>query len=442
VIGRDAENGLSTRLLVAGDTDRLAPFVEDLFAPIPVARAEDYMAAIAELAVAPAHGIILGVDPHCRRYESAVSALKRAAGEARVVLCCEPHYEALGQRMLKAGADDYVIFPPTADDLERALHIVTRKTADHWLRTTSGGVPIPTADEISRLAAILPLAATGSPHTLREIAALVASALRAESAMIVVEGATGAVGPNHAALLDRATFAQNIELGGRPIGQIRLGPSLTGAYDHRDMEKLRHYGVLLGQLVQLAGQNRHWQHLALHDDLTGLPNRRRLKMFLDDLLVRAEREQLPVTVLFFDIDDFKTYNDRFGHEAGDEIIRETAEMFVRCSRRHDLVARYGGDEFVVVFWDAERPRAAGSHHPQEVIDVLNRFRKTLREHQFERLGPQSAGLLTCSGGLARFPWQARTTAELLRSANEALRDAKRAGKNRFYLVGSIDVCPE
>jgi diguanylate cyclase (GGDEF)-like protein len=102
----------------------------------------------------------------------------------------------------------------------------------------------------------------------------------------------------------------------------------------------------------------------------------------------------------------------------------------------DVVARYGGDEFVVVFWDAESPRIAGSQHPQEAMEIMNRFQTALRQHEIGCLGPKAKGVLTISGGLATYPWDATTVGDLLKVSERALREAKRSGKNSIHLIGS------
>ena len=196
---------------------------------------------------------------------------------------------------------------------------------------------------------------------------------------------------------------------------------------------------MLGRLLESAAQARGWREMAHTDDMTQLPNRRRLMAFLEETLSIAEKNRSTVTVLVFDIDDFKRYNDRYGHDAGDQILRDIGRLFIQCSREQDLVARYGGDEFVVVFWDAEGPRTVGSHHPKEVIRVVERFREEIKKHTFTRLGPEATGCLTLSGGLAQFPWQGRTGEQLIEAADKALLQAQQAGKNRFWLIGSGDV---
>ena len=132
---------------------------------------------------------------------------------------------------------------------------------------------------------------------------------------------------------------------------------------------------------------------------------------------------------------------RFETFAGDEIIRVTGELFQRHCREQDIVTRYGGDEYAVVFWDPEGPRLAGSSHPGCAISVLERFTEALKTQRFPRLGPSGVGRLTISGGLATYPWDASTREDLVKRADEALLAAKRAGKNRIFLIGEQEPTP-
>ena len=190
------------------------------------------------------------------------------------------------------------------------------------------------------------------------------------------------------------------------------------------------------------------EKLATEDDLTGLKNRRYIWEFFRQIMERAREESGRVTLLVFDIDDFKRYNDAYGHRAGDEILKQAAILMRRCCRQHDVVGRIGGDEFAVVFWDdpARQPpgteterRSAMADHPKEAIFIAKRFVGELEKAElsaFSGLGPAGKGVLTISGGLASFPRDGSTTQELFQQADQALLEAKRSGKNRIYLVGS------
>jgi GGDEF domain-containing protein len=152
----------------------------------------------------------------------------------------------------------------------------------------------------------------------------------------------------------------------------------------------------------------------------------------------------PVTLLLFDIDDFKKYNDQFGHGTGDEILRQAAALMRRCTRQHDLVARIGGDEFAVVFWDKEGPRqprdpkpGVVSRPPQQPLQVFERFKRLIASEEFPLLGETGKGSLTVSAGLAVFPWDANDPESLIREADKRLLfGAKKNGKNTIQIVGT------
>jgi diguanylate cyclase (GGDEF)-like protein len=187
------------------------------------------------------------------------------------------------------------------------------------------------------------------------------------------------------------------------------------------------------------------EKLATEDDLTGLKNRRYLREFAKQIITRAKKDNGRVTILVFDIDDFKHYNDVYGHAAGDEVLKQASLLIKRCCRRHDAVGRMGGDEFAVVFWDdpqcpqaadgGER-RSSSADHPQEAIFIAKRFRRELEKTYLRFLGPDGRGVLTISGGLASLNRDGSTPEELFSKADQALLEAKRSGKNRIYLVGS------
>ncbi len=189
---------------------------------------------------------------------------------------------------------------------------------------------------------------------------------------------------------------------------------------------------------------RHLEKMATEDDLTGLKNRRYMWEFARQIIERAGKGNGRVTLLVFDIDNFKHYNDVYGHSAGDKILRQTAVLMQRCCRGQDVVGRIGGDEFAFIFWDdpLARPpateverRSALADHPKEVIFIARRFRRELNKTELNLLGPGGRGVLTISGGLASFPHDGSTIQELFSRADSALLEAKRSGKNRIYLVG-------
>jgi diguanylate cyclase (GGDEF)-like protein len=268
---------------------------------------------------------------------------------------------------------------------------------------------------------------------LERAAEWIQAAMCAQSAQVVVQGtAASSGGP-----LERPVLTAPIPGADRPIGQVFLGPRAT-AYSLADSAQLVGYAKVVARVLTLAGQQRQWRNLAFTDQCSGLHNRRYFNDRLTEILGQAQAERASATVLLFDLDDFKGYNDQFGHGAGDEILRTTGALMRRVCREHDVVTRYGGDEFAVIFWDPEGPRTAGSKHPQCALSVLDRFQAALRTQEFPLLGPTAQGKLTISGGLATFPWDGSTAEQVIQRADEALLSAKRAGKNRIQLIGQGD----
>ena len=190
---------------------------------------------------------------------------------------------------------------------------------------------------------------------------------------------------------------------------------------------------------------RQLEKLATEDDLTGVKNRRYTREFARQIIERAKKTGGRVTLLIFDIDDLKHYNDTYGHTAGDEALKMAAVLIQRCCRKHDVVGRLGGDEFAAIFWDDPKftPPPAGSErrttsaqHPTEAILIAKRFRRELETTNLKLESPNGHETLTISGGLATLNRDGSSCDELFEKADQALLEAKRSGKNRVYLVGS------
>jgi diguanylate cyclase (GGDEF)-like protein len=167
------------------------------------------------------------------------------------------------------------------------------------------------------------------------------------------------------------------------------------------------------------------QRMALHDELTGLPNRVLLRTRLGQVLAAVERYRRPMALVFLDLDGFKRINDKLGHGIGDVALRDVAHALQRVVRASDTLARFGGDEFVVICEDADE---AGARV------VADRLRSAV---ELPLHGVPSAFSLTASVGIAVHDPRtgpAVSAERLLSAADEAQYESKRAGKDRVTIV--------
>ena len=176
-----------------------------------------------------------------------------------------------------------------------------------------------------------------------------------------------------------------------------------------------------GVLAELLRRERAVaEELALTDALTGLPNRRHATIFLDTAFAAAIRGQ-PTCVVLFDLDRFKGVNDRHGHRAGDEVLRRFGKILATGTRRMNLSARWGGEEFISILSQAD---------PEGAAVFATRIRERLREEEFEW------GRITVSAGIASYSPTMGSPEVLVATADQALYAAKEAGRDRYRIAGA------
>ncbi len=174
----------------------------------------------------------------------------------------------------------------------------------------------------------------------------------------------------------------------------------------------------------LDALNRKLKKQAITDGLTELYNHRYFYDKLEEELARAARYQREVVVLMADIDYFKVYNDKFGHLAGDKVLKGVANVIKNQCRKGDTVARYGGEEFSVI-----APELPSS----DAFEFANRIRKAVIDVDFKGETKLPDGNVTISIGVAFFPRDGKTSKELLENADVALYEAKKTGRNKAVL---------
>ncbi len=436
------------RVLLIGDTSRQMQSALAQAAPgAQITAVAGIFDAIAELCRGDYTTILAAAEPIERRPEAAVRTLRELAGDSRLLLFGHPTLEPLSRRMLDFGCDDYVVDPPSPTELQQIFGTPP-------LRLAPAETDVP-ADELpSSSIALTPAPSPLATIPLGEILLDAMLQHPADAPAAAVRQIDQRLAPLMHLSMQPSSDAPptpsdqqrliSHPLRARENGQTTLHLIVPATHDETAARHfLAQLAMLLGKTFLLQDRHNRLQKLAITDELTGLYNGRYFRHFLNRIVEKARVMRFPVTLLLFDIDNFKQYNDQFGHAVGDEILRQTAALMRRCCRDHDLVARISGDEFAVVFWEKEGPRqprepkaAPPSRVPQTICSILERFRRLLQSQDFSELGPTGRGCLTISGGLAVYPFDANNVPDLIRAADEALMfGAKVSGKNSIQIVG-------
>ena len=194
--------------------------------------------------------------------------------------------------------------------------------------------------------------------------------------------------------------------------------------------KTRIHNMLEVRLLykQLEQYSRALESMALHDALTGLPNRRLLIDRLSLAIAHARRNKRPMAVMFLDLDGFKQINDTQGHDAGDTLLSMVADRLVAAVREEDTVARMGGDEFVIGLWELSHVDAVAALASKVILAVSQPYRIQDRDVR-----------ITTSVGVSIYPLHGEEGEALMKRADQALYEAKRAGKNDYRIAAPTDL---
>lgn len=223
-----------------------------------------------------------------------------------------------------------------------------------------------------------------------------------------------------------------ISIGTRKFGVLNLADKVGGgAYDANDLSVIE----LVAPQIALAIERAAWQQranlfqvMSITDPLTGLHNRRYLEARLTEELSRSKRYDYPLSFMMIDIDDFKHYNDRNGHQAGDRALEITAQCLRAALRKVDVASRYGGEEFSILL-------------PQTTLEeagvIADRIRRKIFTTPFTHGKAQPLGAVTVSIGLSALSPALDSAEAIVRAADRALYHAKSHGKNRAYAYQGV-----
>ncbi len=217
-----------------------------------------------------------------------------------------------------------------------------------------------------------------------------------------------------------------IKIEDRVSGVLNVSDKISGeAFNEKDLKLIQSFipnAAIAIERSSLYEKSEKLQQLSLTDPLTGILNRRYLDNRLTEEISRFKRYKHPFSFLMLDIDGFKKYNDTFGHLTGDKVLKNLASTISSSLRNIDIVARFGGDEFVIIL-----PRTLKG----DAINIANRLRESVAKSKITSQGKPPQNNLTVSIGLTSFPEDASSTNELLEKADQALFRAKKSGRNKL-----------
>lgn len=226
--------------------------------------------------------------------------------------------------------------------------------------------------------------------------------------------ARGLFGPG-----ELSVMALPLHLFGALVGFVRVSAPEPERFKAEDLRGAELFCALAGVSMENICLFDKVRELAIKDGLTGLYTHRAFQTRLEEEILRAARARTPFSLIMADIDHFKSYNDNFGHQAGDAVLRAVAEVFAGGLREVDFCARYGGEEFALIITGAGKAQACAA---------AESLRRALEARSFS-FGANNSRV-TASFGVAEFPSEGAITSQLVRAADERLYRAKEAGRNR------------
>lgn len=208
---------------------------------------------------------------------------------------------------------------------------------------------------------------------------------------------------------------------GKVLGILFSDDFTLRGFSEAEQRALTVLATFAATAIDHAKLLRLMKELARTDGLTGLYNYRYFHECLEDEIHRAKRYQRTLSLIMLDVDNFKRFNDTYGHPIGDTILKKIATIIKESIRDVDLASRYGGEEFMVMLPETDTVRA---------LPLAERIRREIEKRTLGSLGIKSKESAHVSLGVACFPWDAQDKDDLIQRADEAMYTAKAQGKNR------------
>jgi diguanylate cyclase (GGDEF)-like protein len=237
-------------------------------------------------------------------------------------------------------------------------------------------------------------------------------------------------------LKDKRYIAALSKIRSEIVLPILVGKNLIGVLDIEDtrpniftkdfIQVLKVLAIEIGIAINNAKLNEKMKELAATDELTGLSNYRSFRKMLDREISRSKRYGKKFSLAMFDIDYFKCYNDKNGHDQGNVALEEIGEILLKLSRENDVPARFGGDEFIVILLETGKEAA---------YKFAERVRKTIEQTEFKGEYHQPNGKLTLSGGIAEFSVDGDMATKIIKAVDAACYKAKYSGRNKIAIFG-------
>lgn len=213
---------------------------------------------------------------------------------------------------------------------------------------------------------------------------------------------------------------------GETLGVLTISrPELDVETAKAGLRLIAHVGAMALQHATAYGQMKVSAEL---DGLTGLYNKTHILSTLGDCIRKCDADGTQLSILLLDIDHFKNYNDANGHDDGDRLLEEFAQVLSDNIRSSCVLGRYGGEEFLLIL-----PGTSG----ENALKAADSVRKTVSAHPFAHREKQPLGILSFSGGVASYPENALGSNELIRAADRALYASKRAGRNQVLRTAAV-----